>query len=62
MALAGRIAHGKMVLGLVPVLWSPEPVSLKAQLCVSNQLWAVLALQLAFPEAGFSVEKCEKCQ
>lgn len=50
------------VLVLVPVLWSPEPVSLKAQLCVSNQLRAVLTSLLAFPEVGFSMENCEKCQ
>lgn len=62
MALCCEKCWWKMVLGLVPVLWSPECASWKAQLCVSNQLWAVLALQLAFPEAAFSVEKCEKCQ
>jgi len=50
------------VLVLIPVLWSPEPVSLKAQQCISNQLRAVLALLLAFPEVGFSMENCEKCQ
>lgn len=36
------------VLGSVPVLRSPEPVSLKAQLHISNQLWAVLTPLLAF--------------
>lgn len=50
------------VLVLAPVLRSPEPVSLKAQLCVSSQLRAVLALPLAFPQVGFSMENREKCR